>query len=95
MCYSPDIKTDFKWRSIDDEEKPCADHTYLVSDGEVIGLCGYTIDGKNGEGFWEWLWNKKIDTVTYYGGHTLNPNSKTYIYISEIKYWCPIPLLSL
>lgn len=96
MCYKHDLKTDFRWRSIEDEEDPCWDHTYLVSDGNVIGLCGYTL--QDGKGIWELAYEDKIRTITYYGGdvsYADGRESKQYMDISEIKYWCPIPSLSL
>ena len=94
MCYTPDLKTDFYWRSVEDEKDyPAWDHTFLVSDGNVIGLAGYSLE--NGEGQWYTLWTETIDTVTYYGAHCSYPESKQSIKIEDIKYWAPIPSLNL
>lgn len=99
MCYKKDLKSDFHWRKIEDTETPCIDHTYLVSDGKVIGLCGHTINEEDGKSVWYPINSKHIKTTTYYGADEIdmkgNKISKTTIDIKDIKYWCPIPSLEL
>lgn len=94
MCYQADINSDFHWRKVEGWEDPCIDHTYLVSDGSVIGMCSYTIC--EGKALWETIRNDDIETTTYYGGDVediYGNISKDKIKVEDIKYWCPIPVL--
>ncbi len=90
------MNSEFHWHPI--SEEPSWDHTFLVSDGKVIGMAGYSLDGEAGEGYWHKLFQGPLQTCCYYGGHEMfrdGTTSKMEILISDIKFWCPIPSLSL
>ena len=90
MCYVPDLESNFRWRSLD--ELPSVEHIYLVSDGKLIGIAFYDGFDEENEN-WQPIWSDKIDATTYFGG--FYKDEERSIYVNNIKYWMPIPSLSL